>query len=152
MFGMVLHCSLITKSIYSLSDCFCLNKEVNKGTLKVVKVMNLYENGRGIRTWGIQTVASYKWVCWGFGLVCVYRQRMWTEESLLKIKWRPALKIPSRDKTSLVIETKLNSASFVSPTQQRSFLIYVSGNHRLNFLISLWVNPWTTLYHLWILH
>lgn len=152
--GIVLHCagSLITKSIYSLLNVFVTpNKEVSKGMLKVVKAMNLYENDRGIRTRGTQTVASYKLVCWGFGLVCIYRQRMCTEENLLKIKWRPALKIPSRDKTSLVIETTLNSASFVKLTQPRSFLIYVSGNHRLNLLISLWVNPWTSPYHLRIL-
>lgn len=45
-------------------------------------------------------------------------------------KWRPALKIPWADKNSLITQTKINLAYFVKLTWPRSFLAYVSGNHK----------------------
>lgn len=49
----------------------------------------------------------------------------------VKIKTdRLALQIPRADKTSSVIQTKLNSAHLARPIQPESFPIHASGNHK----------------------
>lgn len=62
-----------------------------------------------------------------------------------KKKGRPALKIPWTDKTSLVIQTKLNLACFARLIWPGSFLAYASGNHKQNlncFPRLIWGNHW----------
>ena len=50
----------------------------------------------------------------------------------IKTKWRLALKILWADKTSFVIQTKLNLAYFARLTWPGSFLAYASKNHKQN--------------------
>ena len=59
--------------------------------------------------------------------------RVQGESVKVKNKQKPTLKIPQADKTSPVIQTKLNSDYFVRPTPPWSLLARASGDHQPNF-------------------
>ena len=75
-------------------------------------------------------------------------ERVQGESLKVKNKQRPTLKIPQADKTSPVIQTKLNSAYFEGPTLPGSFLVYASGDQKQTFPKLIGGNPWPTPWHL----
>lgn len=85
--------------------------------------MSLFSNSKGVVIQDMQTAGNNSEFLEGLGLT-IYMGRECKESSetvKIKNKGRPALKIHQADKTSPVIQTKCNPASFARPFPPGSF-------------------------------